>query len=119
MTMRREYRRTKVSAAESAELWERWKKGEGLHAIGQALGRGHTSIAAHVRPSGGIRPPARRRAAALPPRARSGGEPGLRPRLRGAGHGVGEGGGAVETRAAVHREVQRLTAFAHANHRRS
>ena len=61
MTMRREYRRTKVSAAESAELWERWKKGEGLHAIGQALGRGHTSIAAHVRPSGGIRPPARRR----------------------------------------------------------
>jgi len=61
MTMRREYRRTKVSAAESAELWERWKKGKGLHAIGQALGRGHTSIAAHVRPSGGIRPPARRR----------------------------------------------------------
>ena len=61
MTMRRAYRRTKVSAAESAELWERWKKGEGLHAIGQALGRGHTSIAGHVRPSGGIRPPARRR----------------------------------------------------------
>jgi len=29
MTMRREYRRMKVSAAESAELWERWKKGEG------------------------------------------------------------------------------------------
>ena len=37
MTMRREYRRTKISATESAELWERWKKGEGLHAIGQAL----------------------------------------------------------------------------------
>ena len=61
MTMRRAYRRTKVSAAESAELWERWKKGEGLHAIGQALGRGHTSIFAHIRPSGGIKPPARRR----------------------------------------------------------
>ncbi len=61
MAMRRKYRRTKVTAAESAELWERWKKGEGLHAIGQAPGRGHTSIAAHVRPSGGIRPPARRR----------------------------------------------------------
>ena len=61
MTMRREYRRTRISAAESAELWARWKKGEGLHAIGQALGRGHTSIAAHVRPCGGIRPPARRR----------------------------------------------------------
>lgn len=63
MGMRRKYRRTKVSAAESAELWERWKKGEGLHAIGHALGRGHTSIAAHIRPSGGIRPPARRRSA--------------------------------------------------------
>jgi IS30 family transposase len=59
--MRRKYRRTRVTAAESAELWERWKKGEGLHAIGQALGRGHTSIAAHIRPSGGIRPPLRRR----------------------------------------------------------
>jgi IS30 family transposase len=63
MAMRRKYRRTKVTAAESAELWERWKKGEGLHAIGEALGRGHTSIFAHLRPSGGIRPPARRRSA--------------------------------------------------------
>jgi IS30 family transposase len=61
MAMRRKYRRTKVSAAESAELWERWKKGEGLNAIGRALGRRHTSIFAHLRPSGGIRPPARRR----------------------------------------------------------
>jgi IS30 family transposase len=61
MAMRRKYRRTRVTAAESAELWERWKRGEGLHAIGQVLGRGHTSIAAHIRPSGGIRPPARRR----------------------------------------------------------
>jgi IS30 family transposase len=59
--MKRKYSRARVSAAESAELWERWKKGEGLHAIGQALGRGHTSIAAHVRPSGGIKPLARRR----------------------------------------------------------
>ena len=63
MGMKRKYRRTRVSAAESAELWERWKRGEGLHAIGLALGRGHTSIAAHIRPSGGIRPPVRRRSA--------------------------------------------------------
>ena len=61
MAMRRKYRGTRVTAAESAELWERWKRGEGLHAIGQVLGRGHTSIAAHIRPSGGIRPPLRRR----------------------------------------------------------
>ena len=63
MAMKRKYCRTRVTAAESAELWERWKRGEGLHAIGQALGRGHTSIFAHLRPSGGIRPPARRRSA--------------------------------------------------------
>jgi IS30 family transposase len=63
MVMRRTYRRTRVTAVESAELWERWKKGEGLHAIGEALGRGHTSVAAHIRPSGGIRPPVRRRSA--------------------------------------------------------
>jgi hypothetical protein len=30
MVMRRKYCRTKVTAAESAELWERWKKGEGF-----------------------------------------------------------------------------------------
>ena len=59
--MRRMYGRTKITAAESADLWERWKRGEGLHAIGQALGRGHTSNFAHLRPSGGIKPPARRR----------------------------------------------------------
>jgi IS30 family transposase len=63
MAMKRKYCRTRITAAESVELWERWKRGEGLHAIGQALGRGHTSIAAHIRPSGGIRPPVRRRSA--------------------------------------------------------
>lgn len=61
MAMKRTYSRTRISVAESAELWERWKRGEGLHAIGDALGRWHTSIAAHIRPSGGIRPPARYR----------------------------------------------------------
>ena len=50
MSMRR--RRTMITAAESADLWERWKNGEGLKAIGLALGRGHTSIAAHIGPSG-------------------------------------------------------------------
>lgn len=59
MAMKRKYCR--IGAAQSAELWERWKKGEGLHSIGRVLGTGHTSIFAHLRPSGGIRPPARRR----------------------------------------------------------
>jgi IS30 family transposase len=61
MAMRKKYRRVGFTAGQSAELWERWKKGEGLHAIARALGRRHTSIFAHLRPSGGIRPPARRR----------------------------------------------------------
>ena len=56
MAMKRKYCRTRVTAAESAE-----KRGEGLNAIGRALGRSHNSIFAHLRPSGGIRPPARRR----------------------------------------------------------
>lgn len=60
--MGRKYRGTMIVGAESVALWERWKNGEGLKAIGLALGRGHTSIAAHIGPSGGIRPPVRRRA---------------------------------------------------------
>jgi IS30 family transposase len=61
--MKKKYHRVGFTAAQSAELWERWKKGEGLHSIGRALGKGHTSIFAHLRPSGGIRPPVRRRSA--------------------------------------------------------
>jgi IS30 family transposase len=61
MAMKRKYCR--IGAAQSAELWERWRKGEGLHAIGRALGAWHTSIFAHLSPSGGIRPQDRRRSA--------------------------------------------------------
>ena len=39
MGMRRKYHRVEFTAAQSAELWERWKKGEGLHAIGRVLGK--------------------------------------------------------------------------------
>ena len=63
MAMKRRYHRTGFTASQSAELWERWKRGEGLTAIGRVLGRGHTSIWQHIKPSGGIRPPARRRSA--------------------------------------------------------
>ena len=55
------YHRIGFTAAQSAELWERWKKGEGLHAIGRVLGKPHSCIFNHLRPSGGIMPPARRR----------------------------------------------------------
>ena len=41
--------------------WERWKKGEGLKSIGRAFGKPSSCIFAHLRPSGGVMPPARRR----------------------------------------------------------
>ncbi len=53
--------RVGFTAAQSAELWERWKKGEGLKSIGRAFGKPSSCIFAHLRPSGGIMPPARRR----------------------------------------------------------
>ena len=51
MPMRQKYRRTTVTAAESAELRERWKTGEGLHAIGRSLGRGACFLERTQRPT--------------------------------------------------------------------
>jgi IS30 family transposase len=59
--MKRKYHRVGFTAAQSAELWERWKKGEGLKAIGRVIGKPSSCIFSHLLPSGGIRPPARRR----------------------------------------------------------
>lgn len=50
-----------MSAAQSAELWDRWKAGEGLKSIGRAFGTTSSCIFNHIRGSGGIRPPPRRR----------------------------------------------------------
>ena len=55
------YYRVGFTAAQSAELWERWKKGEGLKSIGRAFGKPSSCIFAHLRPGGRIKPPARRR----------------------------------------------------------
>jgi IS30 family transposase len=54
-------RRRYFSAAESAEVWDRWQRGEGLRLIGRVLGKTSSSIFAHLRPHGGIRPVPRRR----------------------------------------------------------
>ena len=59
--MRRKYQRVGFSAAQSAELWDRWQKGEGLKSIGRAFGKPSSSIFSHLSPSGGIRPRERRR----------------------------------------------------------
>ena len=59
--MRRKYRRVGFTAAQSAELWDRWRKGEGLTSIGRAFGKPSSCIFSHLRPTGGIRPRVRRR----------------------------------------------------------
>jgi IS30 family transposase len=59
--MKRRYHRVGFTAAQSAELWERWRKGEGLKSIGRVFGKTSSCIFAHIKPTGGIRPPPRRR----------------------------------------------------------
>src|ERR1700724_549004 len=49
------------TAAEKTELWDRWKRGESLKAIGRAFGKQSSSIYFLVAPHGGIRPADRRR----------------------------------------------------------
>ena len=49
------------TAAEKTELWDRWKRGESLKAIGRAFGKESSSIYFLVSPHGGIRPAERRR----------------------------------------------------------
>jgi len=54
-------RRWKLSSAQRADLWNRWKAGQSLHAIGRALGKEHNVIYCLLARHGGIAPPARRR----------------------------------------------------------
>ena len=49
------------TAAEKTELWDRWKRGESLKAIGRAFGKPSSSIYFLVAPHGGICPAQRRR----------------------------------------------------------
>ena len=42
-------------------MWDRWQKGESLHAIARLFGRSHSSIQGILARTGGIRPPRRRR----------------------------------------------------------
>ena len=54
-------RRGKPSAAQPADMWNRWKARQSLHAIGRALGKDHVVIQFLLARRGGIAPPARRR----------------------------------------------------------
>ena len=54
-------RRIYYSAAQRAEIWNRWRRGESMHDIGRLFDRGHSSIFQVLAPTGGIRPPPRKR----------------------------------------------------------
>jgi IS30 family transposase len=54
-------RRIYYSAAQRAEIWDQWKRGQTMHAIGRLFDRGHSSIFPVLAPTGGIRPPPRHR----------------------------------------------------------
>ena len=49
------------NAEQKAQMWDRWQKGESLTAIGRVFDRPSSSIFGQLSPSGGIRPPPRRR----------------------------------------------------------
>jgi IS30 family transposase len=54
--------RTFYSETQKALMWERWREGESLQTIAQLFDRQHGSVRGILLQSGGIRPPARRRA---------------------------------------------------------
>jgi len=59
--MGKRYKREGFTAAQREELWDRWKSGERMKAIGRALGKPSSSIWSHIKPQGGIRPRMRSR----------------------------------------------------------
>src|SRR5580704_15731725 len=54
-------RRWKLSSAQRADMWSRWKVGQSLNAIGRALGKDKQVIHFLLARHGGIAPPVRRR----------------------------------------------------------
>jgi IS30 family transposase len=59
--MRLRARRRLHTAAESAEIWDRWKRGENLTTIGRVFRTSSGAIYCHLKPFGGISPRPRRR----------------------------------------------------------
>ena len=59
--MAKRRQRRMFTAAESAEVWDRWQRGEGINLIGRVMRRWHTAVFNHLKPHGGIRPVPRTR----------------------------------------------------------
>jgi IS30 family transposase len=54
-------RRIYYSAAQRAEIWDRWRRGEAMRDRGGLFDRGHSSVFSVLAPTGGIRPLPRKR----------------------------------------------------------
>src|SRR5450759_2577226 len=54
-------RRIYYSAAQRSEIWDRWQAREPMSAIGRRFDRESSSVFSVISPTGGIRPPNRRR----------------------------------------------------------
>ena len=54
-------RRIYYSVAQRSEIWDRWQAGEPMSAIGRRFDRESSSVFSVISPTGGIRPPDRRR----------------------------------------------------------
>jgi IS30 family transposase len=52
-------KRSRLSPAQEADVWKRWKAGQSLHEIGRAFDKPHTTVHQFLLLSGGIRPAAR------------------------------------------------------------
>ena len=59
--MAKRRQRRMFTAAESAEVWVRWQRGEGIKLVGRIMGRWHTAVFNQLKPHGGIQPVPRRR----------------------------------------------------------
>ncbi len=53
--------RVYYTESDKALMWDRWQKGDSLHAIAHLFDRGHSSVQRILGEAGGIRPPQRRR----------------------------------------------------------
>lgn len=54
-------RRIYYSAAQRAEIWDRWQHGESMNSIGRVFDRQSSSVFSVISPTGGIRPPNHKR----------------------------------------------------------
>ena len=54
-------RRIYYSAEQRAEIWDRWQRGESMSSIGRRFDRESSSVFSVISPTGGIRPPDRKR----------------------------------------------------------